>query len=155
MPTYSVIITLQGDSREEIRSKLRSTLGRAIAQGAVINEAGVPVDCYQACLLNDHFGCVHWTDEDLRTKLHELEVPISTDALESLRGTYSLRHIDDRMIELGWEIIRQGILDAGVVLGNSPHVTSNLAVHRHVVRSWAWPRAQADAMTVSSNSSVI
>ncbi len=115
MPNYSVIITMQGNTRREIRNRLQTALGSTIAQDAQIMEPGVLLSCHEACRVNDHFGCVHWTDEDLRTKLRELKVPITTEMLDSMRASYALQHIDDRMIELGWEVITQAIFDTGVV----------------------------------------
>lgn len=113
MRDYSVVIRLQGQTKGQIESRLRAAFGDA-AEEAQIIEAGKLVDCYEACRVNGHFGCVHWTDEDLLSKLGELNSRVTTDVLDAVKSGYALRHVDDRMIELGWMLIEQAILDAGV-----------------------------------------
>jgi hypothetical protein len=115
MSNFAVTITLQGSTREEIRSKLQLALGSVVARTAKIAKARVVLNYDEACRANEHFGCVHWTDEDVRSKAEELNLTLTEEMLDSVRSTYALRHIDDRMIEQGWEVITQAIFDAGIV----------------------------------------
>jgi hypothetical protein len=111
MPEYSVKITLSGRSRPEIQRILRNRLGRAVAQQARIVRADTPPEYDAVCLENGHLGCVHWTDEDIRNKLEELGIGVTPSILDAAKCTYALRHIDDRMIELGWDLIELAIRD--------------------------------------------
>ena len=73
--------------------------------------ADTPPDYDAAFRENGHFGCVHWTDQDLRNKFDELRIGFTPAALDAVKCTHTLRHIDDRMIELGWNLIELAILD--------------------------------------------
>jgi hypothetical protein len=112
MPNYSVVIKLKNQTKMGIESKLRAAFEDKSVEELHIIEAGMLLDCYYTCRSNNHFGCVHWTDEDLQSKFRELGIPVSEEILDVVKSSYLLRHIDDRMIELGWEIIEEAIVDA-------------------------------------------
>ncbi len=111
MLNYSVVITLKNNTAKEIEDKLRASFGDGIVDEIHVSESGTSAACYNACKANNHFGCVHWTDEDLQNKFHELKVSITAEVLHTVKSSYLLRHIDDRMVELGWEIIEEAIGD--------------------------------------------
>lgn len=113
MPSYSVVIRLSGNSKKRIKSMLRTAFGNVVAEEALIVEPGDMV-AHEVCRVSGHFGCVHWADEDLQAKLEELNFPVTRAALDTLKVGYGLRHIDDRMVERGWEVIEQSILDAEI-----------------------------------------
>jgi hypothetical protein len=112
MPNYSVTIRLPGHSRSQISSKLRAAFGNALAQEAQIVNIRTPPDYYEACQANNHFGCVHWTDEDINSKLRDLKIPQTLQIVDAAKNSYALRHIGDRMVEFGWEVIEEAILEA-------------------------------------------
>jgi hypothetical protein len=109
MRSYLVTIKV-ADSRKKINDRLAAAFGTSTAQKAHIIEADEIV-ADEFCRINKHFGCVHWTDEDLHAKLKELEVPITPELMSILKTGYSLRHINERMIETGWDVIEESILD--------------------------------------------
>lgn len=114
MTKYSVMVTIESPSRTYIEHQLRRAFGDTVVKSAQIAKSEAMTICHEACRNSDHFGCVHWTEQDLRGKLKERGVPITSDVLDALRATYALRHIDDRMIESGWNAIEQAIEDAGL-----------------------------------------
>ena len=112
MPEYSVTITLRGRDRLDIKKQLRTAFSASVAEQSKIAGLDELLNYYESCQANDHFGCVHWTDEDLVTKLEELHVQATPGMLDSIKSSYDLRHIADRMIETGWKAIEQAIVDA-------------------------------------------
>jgi hypothetical protein len=112
MSNYSLTVRLSGFSRAQIKRNLRTAFGSAVAQEAQIVDAGKLPDYYEACRANRHFGCVHWTDEDIKFKLRDLKIPKTLRIIEAAKSSYALRHIGDRMVELGWEVMEESILDA-------------------------------------------
>jgi hypothetical protein len=114
MPNYSVVLKISGASKKQIKGRLRTALGSAAARGAEIVKAGEQFTSYDACQASGHFGCVHWTDEDLHSKLEELNFPVTSEILDALKLDYGLRHIADLMVVRGWEVIEQSINDANI-----------------------------------------
>jgi hypothetical protein len=114
MRSYSVMIELSGVSKKQIKSRLKATFGSEIARGARVTQAGEIAESFETCRALGHFGCVHWTDEDLKARLEELNVPVTAEVLSKLKVSYSVRHIDDMMVERGWEVIEDSILDAKI-----------------------------------------
>lgn len=112
MANYSAVITLKGHTEKQIEDKLRAAFGASIVDEVQISESDPGIGCYYFCRSNNHFGCVHWTEEDLRTKFDELQIPITREMLDVVKSSYLLRHIDDRMVEVEWEIVEQAIADA-------------------------------------------
>jgi hypothetical protein len=112
MSDYSVTVNLPGFTRTQIRRKLQTAFGAAAVQEAQIVSAETLPDYYEACRGNRHFGCVHWTDEDVKIKLRDLKLPTTLQIIEAAKSSYALRHISDRMVELGWEVIEEAILQA-------------------------------------------
>ncbi len=113
MPDYSVTIRLEGWTRSQVAKKLRSAFGSVVAKEAQVATAHTRFDCDAACRANNHFGCVHWTDKDLRGAFRDLKIPMTSRTVDAAKGSYSLQHISDRMVELGWEIIEEAIRSAG------------------------------------------
>lgn len=112
MSDYSLTVRLSGFTRAQIKRELRTAFGSAAAQKAQIVNAAMPPDYYEACRANSHFGCVHWTDEDIKIKLRDLKIPKTLRIIDAAKSSYGLRHIGDRMVELGWEVIEDAILEA-------------------------------------------
>src|SRR5436190_23675012 len=111
MPEYSVTITLKGQNRSEIKKRLLVAFGISISSQASITGLDQLPNYHEACRANGHFGCVHWTDADLVARLKELHIPATMEMLDSIKSSYALRHIADRMIETGWESIERAISD--------------------------------------------
>jgi hypothetical protein len=107
---YSVIIELSSPTALEIAAKLQSAFGDEAARSAKI------VPSAQVDLLRDwcdnigHFGCVHWTTDDIISRFEELGVRVTQNRLQEVK--IRIRHIDDGMTELGWEVIESAIRDA-------------------------------------------
>jgi hypothetical protein len=114
MPDYLVLITLSGKNESDVREQVHAAFGAAVAEEVSIALSTGSSNYYQACEANDHFGCVHWTDEDLFTKLTELEIEPTPKIIEDVKSSHALRHIADRMIEQGWYSIEQAIAEAQV-----------------------------------------
>lgn len=109
---YSVVISLRNLTKREIQNRLRAAFGTNFSAKAVIAGAGSLAACYKACGSAAHFGCVHWTEDDLQSKFKELGVPMTAEILDLVKSSYALRHIDDSMVKAGWEVIEQAIVDA-------------------------------------------
>lgn len=114
MPDYLVKITLRGESPLEVKKQLRSAFGASVARRSKVTFPDRLPEYYEACRANDHFGCVHWTEDDIENKLRELEIPITPAMIDDIKSSYAVRHIEDRMIERGWEAIVEGIGEAQV-----------------------------------------
>jgi hypothetical protein len=111
MPRYLVTIALSGRSPSDIKKKVSTAFGPSVAMRSSVTAVGeLPI--YDLCRSNDHFGCVHWTDEDLVARLKELKTKATPELLDSIKSTYACRHVADRMIETGWEIIDEAIADS-------------------------------------------
>lgn len=110
MSEYSVTIKLSGRNPVQIVRKLEAAFGRVVAQDAKIVGWGQPNYYDDPCRAMGHFGCVHWTDEDVESRFEELDVPITPKLLEGVKDR--IRHIDDGMTEVGWEAIESAILIA-------------------------------------------
>jgi hypothetical protein len=115
MTNYSVIINVAGKSKKQIKDGLVAAFGDAIGREAEIVRVGEKIVSYDECRVLGHFGCVHWTDEDLNLKLEELNFAATPQLVTALKSGYVLRHIDDRMIERGWEVIEQAILETEIL----------------------------------------
>src|SRR5579872_417797 len=107
MREYSVTITLAGRNRSDIKRRLRSALGASVAEQCKFVTPEQLLSYYEQCEANDHFGCVHWAEEDLITKLKELNIKATPERIDDIKSTYAIRHIADRMIERGWEVIER------------------------------------------------
>src|SRR5262245_29803547 len=114
MPDYFVRITLKAQNASEVRKELRATFGASVAKEANVALSTELPDYYQACEANDHFGCVHWSEEDLLSRLEELKIEATPEILDDIKSSYAVRHIADRMIEHGWEAIEQAIAEVQV-----------------------------------------
>jgi len=110
MAEYSVTIKLSGRNPAQIVRTLEAAFGSAVAQEAKIVDWGKPNYYEDPCLRMGHFGCVHWTDEDVESRFQELDVPITPRLLNEVKDR--IRHIDDGMTEVGWQVIESTILDA-------------------------------------------
>lgn len=110
MPEYCVTIKLSGRNPVQIVRKLEAAFGSVVAQHATIVGWGQPNYHDDPCRAAGHFGCIHWTDDDVESRFQELDVPITPELLDEVRDR--IRHIDDGMTEVGWEIIESAILDA-------------------------------------------
>ena len=110
MADYSVRIKLSGSSPSEVYRQLRSAFGTAVARQAVITGWGSVNLYHDHCRELGHFGCVHWTDDDIESRCVELGIPADPILLKQVKA--STTHIDDGMTELGWEVIELAILEA-------------------------------------------
>jgi hypothetical protein len=66
---------------------------------------------WQLKTAEDVFGVTMWADDDIRSKLQEYEVPDTPENVEKVRHSYYGRHIDDRMVECGWNVLEQGVFE--------------------------------------------
>lgn len=110
MPDYSVTIKLRGSSPSHVHRQLRSSFGTAVARQAVITSWGYANLYHDQCRELGHFGCVHWTDDDIESRCLELGIPADPELLKQVKASTS--HIEDGMTELGWEVIESAILEA-------------------------------------------
>jgi len=110
VPRYSVIIELSGPTALEITGRLQSAFGDEAATSAKIIPSGQAHLLWDSCDKVGHFGCVHWTDDDVISRFEELGVAATQDLLQEVK--IRIRHIDDGMTELGWEVIESAIRDA-------------------------------------------
>jgi len=110
MPKYSVTIHLAGRDPFRVVSKLRRAFGDTVAKTAKITVSGHPNVSEDPCRRRGHFGCVHWTDDDVEGRFQELDVEVTPKLLKEVKDR--IRHIDDGMTELGWEVIESAISDA-------------------------------------------
>jgi hypothetical protein len=99
MPDYSVTIMLSGRDPEQIVRKLEAAFSTAVAQEAKIVGWGHANYCDDPCQAKGHFGCIHWTDDDVESKFQELSIPITPELLNEVKDR--IRHIDDGMTEVG------------------------------------------------------
>lgn len=60
---------------------------------------------------NGHFGCVHWTEADVEQAIEEVagKLEVTDENVQRVLSSYAARHIADRMIELGWEILHTAV----------------------------------------------
>ena len=112
MSEYFVRITVNGTSPSHVRKQLRAAFGASVAKQSRIDLSGELPDFFAACQADDHFGCVHWTDEDLVTRLGELQIQASPEMIDSIKSSRAVRHIADHMIEHGWDAIEMAISEA-------------------------------------------
>lgn len=127
MSDYSVLISVNYLTKKEIRHKLRTAFGTSVSIEAVISKSGSLAACHKTCMSAAHFGCVHWTDEDLQSKFKQLGVPATEKILNLVRSSYVLRHIDDSMVRIGWEVIEQAIVDAQRLTRAKKHPSTKTA----------------------------
>jgi hypothetical protein len=57
----------------------------------------------------DVFGVVMWSDSDIASQLNEEGVEDTADRIRVVRESYLARHIDERMVELGWDVLEQAV----------------------------------------------
>jgi hypothetical protein len=55
--------------------------------------------------LDDVFGVAMWCDADIASQLRAEGIPDTSENIEAVRESHYARHISDRMIEHGWEIL--------------------------------------------------
>ena len=112
MGDYFVRMKVTSTSASDVRERLRAAFGAtALKESSVTSSSELP-NYFEACKANDHFGCVHWTEEDLASKLRELNIPPTPEIIDDVQSSYAVRHIEDRMIERGWEAIEEAIAEA-------------------------------------------
>lgn len=110
MPRYCVFIELSGHTAGQVAGKVQSAFGHKVAKGAKIIPSVHADLLWDPCRNRGHFGCVHWTDDDVVSRFEELGVPATQDRLREVKTR--IRHIDDGMTELGWEVIESAIRQA-------------------------------------------
>jgi hypothetical protein len=110
MPEYSVTIKLSGHDPKNIVRNLERAFGSTVAQQARIIGWGQRNYYDDPCQSSGHFGCVHWTTDDVESRFRTLDVPFTPDRLKEVKN--NLNHIDDGMTELGWEVIEQAIKES-------------------------------------------
>ena len=57
----------------------------------------------------DVFGVVMWCDGDIASQLNEQGVEDTVDRIRVVRESYLARHIDERMVEFGWDVLEQAV----------------------------------------------
>jgi len=62
---------------------------------------------------SDTFGHVSWCAEDIKTALKERGKPLTDDNIDAVSASYYCRHIEDSMIERGWENIYMAVEELG------------------------------------------
>jgi hypothetical protein len=110
MADYSVTIKVSGSSASHVHHHLQTAFGTAVARQAVITTWGSHDLYHDHCRELGHFGCVHWTDDDIESRCRELGIPATPELLKEVKARTN--HIDDGMTELGWEVIESAILEA-------------------------------------------
>jgi hypothetical protein len=110
MPDYAVTIKLKGGSPAEIVSYVALAFGRVVAEQAGVIEWERLKYLNDPCQEEGHFCCVHWTDDDVERRFHKLNVAFTPELLEGVKN--DIRHLDDGMTELGWEVIEDAIREA-------------------------------------------
>jgi hypothetical protein len=81
--------------------------GREIAQQAKIVEWQEQNYYDDPCRARDHFGCVHWTDDDIVSRFQTMNIPVTPELLKKAKN--NIGPIDDAMTEVGWEVIEYAI----------------------------------------------
>jgi hypothetical protein len=90
------------------RSRKQEAFLRAVAGAPELAPAASPAGEEE----DDTFGHASWCNEDIQTKAEELLGRTLTDEeLETVRGSYAVRHITDVMIPAGWQAIEAAIAD--------------------------------------------
>jgi hypothetical protein len=110
MPEYSVAIKLNGHDPVQIARRLEAAFGSVVAEEAKITVWGQPNFYEDPCKAMGHFGCVHWTDDDLEGRFQRLNIAVTPELLTEVKERVG--HIDDGMVELGWEAIESAIVSA-------------------------------------------
>lgn len=59
----------------------------------------------------DVFGVVMWSNDDIASELREQSVPDTPKNVLAVRESYIGRHIDDRMVEHGWDVLKESVWD--------------------------------------------
>jgi hypothetical protein len=59
--------------------------------------------------LDNVFGIVMWSDTDIASQLREDGLPDTRENINTVRQSYHARHISDRMIEHGWEVLEEAV----------------------------------------------
>jgi hypothetical protein len=62
----------------------------------------------------DVFGVAMWSDEDVSSALREAGVPVTPANVRSIRSSHYGRHIQDYMIERGWELLEVAVSALGL-----------------------------------------
>ena len=57
----------------------------------------------------DVFGLAMWSDEDVASALAENGMPGTPENIRAVRNSHCCRHIQDYMIERGWELLEEAI----------------------------------------------
>jgi hypothetical protein len=94
------VLQLDGDERDFLLSLLKSrsgVIGRKLSTKLRTTE--------------DVFGVVMWTDDDIKSLLEQKNLPSTRENIARVRASYFGRHIDDQMVEHGWEVLEQGVLE--------------------------------------------
>jgi len=60
---------------------------------------------------DDVFGITMWCDDDIKSKLEECDVPATPENIEKVRHSYYGRHLEDLMIERGWVVLEDAVLE--------------------------------------------
>ena len=57
----------------------------------------------------DVFGLAMWSDADIQSVLRDNGLPETRENIRGVRNSYYGRHIQDHMIERGWELLQQAV----------------------------------------------
>jgi hypothetical protein len=67
---------------------------------------------------DDVFGIVMWADDDIASTLREHDLPDTPQNIRAVRDSYYGRHIDDHMVEEGWRVLEEAVLQLKLVPGD-------------------------------------
>lgn len=113
MPAYSVTIQLEAANAFLLLRELERVFGAVVAGDARVIRTGEPDYFDDPCRRLGHFGCVHWTEDDLESRFATLNILSTPELLRQVKE--NLRHIDDEIVEVGWGIIESVIIEAAAI----------------------------------------
>jgi hypothetical protein len=95
---------------QQLFELLQASLPKHKGQSDELDSA---IDDFLSRLSDDtNFGLAYWCDDDVRTALKRAGIDpdrVTDTEMESIRETYYCRHIDDVMVEHGWDAIEQAV----------------------------------------------
>lgn len=102
---FDVIVRVQASNRENAVFKAWQHLTHHGDPRKVVS-----LPDHNSC--EDHWGCVHWTDDDLTGMMKSYGIQPTPENIAKVKSEHAIRHIDDVMVERGWFNIEMAIQDA-------------------------------------------
>jgi hypothetical protein len=97
------VLWLDGTERDYLLSVIRKQRGAHAKQLAS-----------QLRTAPDVFGIAMWSDEDVASALRDAGVPDTPANIRAIRSSHYGRHIQDHMIERGWELLEVAVSALGL-----------------------------------------